>query len=92
LSPSLVIITNNTGHFWGDLWFVSDGELIFSQPNVFLPVLTNSAGLHAEVSKNMVKVLTMPLSKTAKLRLLGKQVPQFTTAIGVRPDVIDCHR
>jgi hypothetical protein len=52
LSPSLVIIADNTGHFWDNLWFVSDGELVFSQPNVFLSVLTNSAGLHAEVPEN----------------------------------------
>jgi hypothetical protein len=52
LSPSLVTITNNTGHFWDDLWFVSDGELILLQPNVLLTVLTDSAGPHAAMLEN----------------------------------------
>ena len=34
------------------IWFVSDGELIFPQPNLLLPVLTDSAGLHGEVPEN----------------------------------------
>jgi len=41
---TLVTITNNTGHYWNNLWFVADGELIFppSPPGSFLPVLTNA--------------------------------------------------
>ncbi len=65
-------MTNNTGYFWDDLWFVSDGELIFPQPNVFPPVLTNSAGLHGAVRENHGESVDHGAFKGGQTSVLGQ--------------------